>query len=237
MIRVFDEDPELGQALSPEQFEAARRYGIAEAREFGVGTHDPADVGRPDLLGLLILDGLMIRQVLVAQRKCGELVGPGSLVRPWDRFGEHAPMPFEVRWRVVEPVRLALLDQRMVNLAARLPPLMHAFVTRAVERSHTLALNIAIHCLQHVEMKLIVLFWHLADRFGKVTPDGTVIPLKLSHSDLAELISSRRPSVSARLGDLQRRNVLLRRADRTWMLIGNPPQEIIDMRSPPPDEE
>lgn len=127
-----------------------------------------------------MLDGLIVRGVNVAHRRCGELVGAGALLRPWGNFGEQAPMPFEVRWRVIEPVRLALRDQRVMVVSARWPPLMHAVVKRAVERSHALALNVAIHCLQHVELRLLVLFWHLADRFGRVTSEGTIIPIRLS---------------------------------------------------------
>ncbi|HET9102425.1 MAG TPA: hypothetical protein VFN55_03660 [Solirubrobacteraceae bacterium] len=93
-------------------------------------------------------------------------------------------------WRVIEPLRLAVLDPRVAVVGGRWPALMHAIVYRAVERSHALALNVGIHCLQHVELRLLVLFWHLADRFGRVTREGTVIPVKLSHGDIAELIGS-----------------------------------------------
>ncbi len=230
-VRLLDEDPDLGAELAPEAFERARRYAVCEVIDIGRGTYDPGRVGSPDLLGLLMIDGLLIRGVQVAERRCGELVGPGSLLRPWDHFGRYAPMPFEVSWRVVAPARLALLDHRMTMVAARWPALMHRMVARAVERSHALALNVAIHCLQHVELRLLVLLWHLADRFGRVTPEGTIIPLKLSHSDLAELIGSQRPSVSSRLAGLAASGPVIRRDDRTWMLCGDPPAEVRDMRA------
>ncbi len=229
--RILDEDPELGQALSAEQFQDARRHAVSEVRELPIGVHSPADVGDERLLGLLILDGLIIRQVLVAERRCGELVGAGSLLRPWDALDEHAPMPLEIRWRVIQPVRLALLDDRIVSVAAHWPRLMQAIVRRAVERSHTLAFNVAIHCLQHVDLRLLVLFWHLADRFGRVTADGVIVPLKLTHTDLAELVGAQRPSVSTGLAELQRQGKLVRAPDRTWRLLGDPPEELLDVKS------
>lgn len=76
-----------------------------------------------------------------------------------------------------------------------------------------------------------MLFWHLADRFGRVTSEGTVVPLRLSHSDIAELIGSQRPSVSVRLSDLAKRGILARRRDRTWVLLGEPPVELRDIRA------
>lgn len=230
-MRILDEDPALGAGLSREDFAQARQYAIAEVKELGRGSYDPSSIGGPELLGLLVLDGLMVRGVQVAQRRCGELVAPGALLRPWDNFGQNAPMPFEVRWRVIQPVRLALIDQRVSAVSARWPALMHGIVRRAVERSHALALNVAIHCLQHVELRLLVLFWHLADRFGRVTREGIVIPLKLSHGDLAELIGSQRPSVSSHLSRLSVRGEVVRRKDRTWLLRGEPPEEMRDMRA------
>lgn len=229
-VRLLDEDPELGAELPGEEFDQARRYAISEVVQIGRGRHDPGEIGGSDLLGLLVIDGLLIRSVLVAERRCGELVGPGALVRPWDHFGRHAPMPFEVGWRALAPVTLALLDQRIVTVTARWPALMHGIVKRAVERSHALALNMAIHNLQHVELRLLVLLWHLADRFGRVTTEGTIVPLALTHRDLAELIGSQRQSVSARLAALHAAGQVSRRQDRTWLLLGEPPTEVTDMR-------
>ena len=178
-VRLLEEDPDLAADLSPGDLEQASRYAVTEVVDLARGVHDPSRLGSGDLLGLLVIDGLLIRSVQVAERRCGELVGPGSLLRPWDHFGRHAPMPFEVGWRVISPARMALLDQRITMVAARWPALMHRMVARAVERSHALALNVAIHSLQHVELRLLVLMWHLADRFGRVPPEGTVIPLDL----------------------------------------------------------
>jgi CRP/FNR family transcriptional regulator, cyclic AMP receptor protein len=95
-----------------------------------------------------------------------------------------------------------------------------------------LAFNVAIHCLQHTELRLLVLFWHLADRFGRVTPTGTLVPLALSHSDLAELIGVARPSVSLSLKELAEQGLVRRnREDKTWLLGAEPPRELRDMRA------
>ena len=204
---------------------------MAEIAELQRGVYEPLPIGDEQLLGLLVVQGLLIRSVQVAERNCGELVGGGAILRPWDQFGQYAPMPFDVSWRVIEPVRFALLDQRLVAMGARWPPLMLGIMRRAVERSHALALNVAIHSLKHTELRLLVLFWHLADRFGRVTPEGTIVPLRLSHSDIAELIGSRRPSVSSRLAILGRERVIERRADRTWLLRGEPPAQVRDVRA------
>jgi hypothetical protein len=124
-----------------------------------------------------------------------------------------------------------MLDQRLTRISARWPSLIHTIIRRATERSQVLALSGAINSLQHVELRLLVLLWHLADRFGRVTRAGTVVPLELSHRDLAELVGAQRPSVSTRLSELHRRGELVRQADRTWLLPGAPPVELRDTRA------
>jgi DNA-binding GntR family transcriptional regulator len=58
-----------------------------------------------------------------------------------------------------------------------------------------------------------------------------VVPLRLSHANLAELVGSRRPSVSASLSRLAERGAVSRRPDRTWLLRGGPPEQLRDLRS------
>lgn len=231
-VRVLDVDRGLASALSEEELALARRYAVAEVVELGRGMHDPQqcfDGG--GLLGLLVIDGLLIRQVAVADRHCGELVGPGAVLRPWDDFGQAAPLPFDVSWRVIRETQLALLDRRFLATIIHWPPLIEAFTARAAERAHTLAFNVAIHCLRHVHVKLLALFWHLADRFGRVTSEGTHVPLPLSHSDLAELVGAQRPSVSVALKRLDQEGLVTRRTDdNTWLLSHEPPAELRDMR-------
>ena len=231
-VRILDEDRTFGAVLSKEDLSAARRYAIADVHELSRGSYRADDLSDGSgLLGLLVLDGLLVRQVAMAGRRCGEIIGPGALLRPWDDYGAGAPLPFELDWRVLQPVRFALLDKRFLAAILRWPPLIEAFVERATERAQTLAFNVAIHCVQRVDVKLLLLFWHLADRFGKVTPAGTVVPLSLSHADLAELVGAARPSVSTALKCLAERGFVQRnRTDRSWLLASELPEQLQDIR-------
>jgi CRP-like cAMP-binding protein len=174
---------------------------------------------------------MLIRQVAVGDRHCGELVGPGAVLRPWDDFGQVAPLPYEVSWRVLKETRLAQLDRRFLATIVHWPALIESFTARATERAHTLAFNVAIHCLRHVHLRLLALLWHLADRYGRVTPDGTHVPLALSHADLAELVGAQRPSVSVALKRLADDGQVRRAADNGWLLNHEPPAELRDMRA------
>jgi len=231
-VRLLDLDPSLASGLTEEELAGARRYAVVEAITLARGVYDPRELFRGDgLLGLLVLDGLLIRQVAVGDRQCGELVGPGAVLRPWDDFGRVAPLPFEVSWRVIRQIRLAQLDRRFLATIIHWPALIETFTARAAERAHTLAFNVAIHCLRHVHLRLLALLWHLADRFGRVTSEGTHVPLPLSHSDLAELVGAQRPSVSVALKRLEKAGQVRRAADNGWLLSHEPPSELRDMRA------
>jgi len=218
-VYVLDHDAGLRSALPESERARARQHAVAGVLELPVGDWrpDPADDAGAEL-GLLVLEGLLIRDVAIADARCGELVGPGALLRPEDDGALEAPMRHEITWRVVEPARLALLDRRFLRVAAHWPPLVTALVARATERAHDLGVMISIHSLKRVDARLLAYFWHLADRFGKVTADGVLIPLPLTHRQLALLVGAQRPSVTSALGVLAERDLLRRDERGQWLL-------------------
>jgi hypothetical protein len=145
-VQLLDEDPTLLELLSAHEQPAARRALSATVYSIPAGPWhpDPLTAKGDPHLGLLVLDGLLIRDVSVASTTCGELVGPGELLRPWDAFGERAPMPLEIEWKALVPLRIAVLDHEFAAVLASWPALVHAFIERAVERSLSLALHVAI---------------------------------------------------------------------------------------------
>jgi CRP-like cAMP-binding protein len=219
-VQLADEDPALLDLVPEQERSAARCALTAPAYSVPAGPWKPgvlAGDGEPHF-GLLLLDGLLLRDVSVAHTTCGELVGAGELLRPWDAFGERAPMPVEIDWKALEPLRIAVLDHDFAATLARWPTLVDAFVERAIERSHSLALHVAIHCIRRVDTSLLVLFVHLADRFGKVTPNGIAIPVKLNQADLGKLVGATRQSVNLALRQLLDRGALTHRDEDTWLL-------------------
>jgi CRP-like cAMP-binding protein len=67
-------------------------------------------------------------------------------------------------------------------------------------------------------VRLRTLFTHLADRWGRVTPDGVLLPLLLTHTVIAQLTGLRRPSVSLSLAELERTGEIVRLARDRWLL-------------------
>jgi CRP-like cAMP-binding protein len=68
-------------------------------------------------------------------------------------------------------------------------------------------------------LRLTLLLWHLAGRFGRVEPGGIRVPLPLTHRLLGRLVGAERPSVSHALARLHTAGLVTGHADE-WHLHG-----------------
>ena len=237
ICHVLREDAGLAEAVAPADRERAIEECIAATVRLPRGrwSGEHTDLMR-DGIGLLVLQGLLIRRVGIRGGSGAELLGDGDLLRPWQ--GEDAqPLAHTTGWRVLQPTRLAVLDLRAAQRLARYPELTGLLVARALERSRNLVMNMAIVYQARVDVRLHMLLWHLAYRWGYVRTDGTVLPLRLTHAVLAELVAARRPTVTAALSQLAGRG-LVHTIDDGWLLAGEPPGELLELQklAAPPRE-
>jgi CRP-like cAMP-binding protein len=232
-VRVLEVQPELAEGLDDEQAALARRHVVAVLDSVEPGPWRPADAYRrtPGALGLLIVDGMVARDLRIAGRWCSELLGPGDLLRPWDYEDDGgASVQSDSSWTVLEPVRVAVLDERFARVACKWPQLVAGIVSRTLRRSRWMAILLAISNLTRVDERVTALMWHLADRWGHVTPEGVVVPVPLTHDMIGRLVGAHRPSVTSALGDLGRSSVLTRR-ENGWLLHGEPPERLTANRN------
>jgi CRP/FNR family transcriptional regulator, cyclic AMP receptor protein len=226
-VRLLDEDPDLFAGLPPKGQLDARARAVAPVIRLERGRWS-ADVSRlcaPDsCLGLLVLDGLLVHSVVVVHEPRSEIAGPGDVLRPWQQETETASVPFASDWHVVDSARLAVLDDCFLAFAARWPNLLSAIVGRTVRRSNWLALQLAITDLRRVDDRILHFFWHLADRWGRMGPDGVAVPLPVTHDVLAQLVCAQRPTVTSALKRLTDEGRIRRRHDKTWLLAPKPPR-------------
>ena len=124
------------------------------------------------------------------------------------------------------PTRLAALDCGFEQRLVQYPELARSLVGRAIQRSKNLAVNMAIVHQARVDVRLHMLLWHLAARWGRVRSDGTVLRLRLTHTVLADLVAARRPTVTTALSELTRRG-LVRTDGETWVLPGEAPSDLL----------
>jgi CRP/FNR family cyclic AMP-dependent transcriptional regulator len=230
-VSVLERDPDLGDDLSPQEFELARQQAVARVVHFPKG---PWTVRRRDFkgsgnLGLLITEGILVRKVTVGDRTCAELLGPGDVVQPWLRLSTDSSIGTEIHWQVAQPLAMAVLDRGFMTRAARWPEIAAAISRRLMLRVHWLSFHLAVCHMRRVDDRLLLVLWHFSDRWGRVTPGGVQIDLPLTHSLLAAVVGARRPSVTAAVRALTEAGKLKARPRSRWLLVGQAPVELRQM--------
>ena len=225
LIRVFERDPDLladveEPAASHLRLRMATRRVCVEPGPWRPAIDDDERSGH---LGLLVVDGLLVRTLHLAGRESSEVVGPGDLLRPWDVDDEHGSVACVSEWRVLQPTLLASLDRRFAAGAARWPAITAALLERSARRSRALVHQATIGHVRRADSRLLLALWHLADRWGRVTPRGVLVPVPLTHQLLAQITCLRRPTVSAGLGELAQAGEISSLRDGGWLLHGAPP--------------
>ncbi|HEX2105104.1 MAG TPA: helix-turn-helix domain-containing protein [Solirubrobacteraceae bacterium] len=215
---LLDIDAELGDTLDPRHLAEARARAVVAVVDLPSGPWSPAPIeelgSRP--FAILVVDGLLVREVLLAGSTATELLGPGDLVdfRPAD----DALLPTTIQWSVPEAAEVAIIDDRILAMLRSWPLIGRILLERAARRAGRLATHRAIAQLPRVDERLLALFGHVAEHWGRVGTAGMVIPLHLTHETLGRLIGARRPTVSLALKELSTAGMLERRADGAWLL-------------------
>lgn len=219
-VRFLMEDADLLAGVEPHL--AAQLQRMVTAPLLPITTRLPfaGEAPGPDVLGLLVLDGLLSRRLLLCGRSSIDLLGPGDLIRPWQEDEPAGPLMRATLWRALSPARAAVIDGEAVRtLSAAAPSVLAALVARVVDRNHALSERLAIAQMPVLRTRIMALLWHLADQWGRVEPGRTVIPLRLSHSALAELLAAQRPSVSVAIAGLVTERHVGRGDDGFWHLL------------------
>jgi hypothetical protein len=171
---------------------------------------------REDCFGILVLEGLLLAELDAGRAHAGWLVGSHDLIRPW---GVHElVLTDRTRWQALLPSRVALLDHPFGLRAAGIPMVARVLVTRAARTSNWLLAKSLVLSSPVIEERLLLLFALLAERWGRVTADGVVLHMPLTHAMLATLCGARRPSVTLALGELARDGLLSCTAKGSWLL-------------------
>lgn len=227
---MLREAPELAESVPARVRGKAISECVAVELHVAPGSWDVERSIAPEgTVGLLVLSGLMIRRVGIDGRTGAELLGEGDLLRPWQGELDDSTLPLRSSWSVVEPSRLAVLDGAFMARVVRYPELVGALLALAIERSRNFAVQLAIIHQARVDIRLRMLLWHFASRWGRVRTDGTILPLRLTHAVLADLVAARRPTVTSALTRLSKLG-LVRFDGEVWVLSGGPPVDLPEAR-------
>jgi CRP-like cAMP-binding protein len=216
-VTLIDADADLADAVGVGSRDHARTALIARTLEVPSGRWNPLEVG--DAGALLVIEGALLREVDACDAAALELLGPGDLIVPTADDGDDGFVDVRVSWSAVLDSRMAVLGATLVQRLSDWPGVLEVLVRRMAERSNRQAVMQAICNNPRVDVRLRGLFWHLADRWGRVTPGGIVLPLRLTHDALARLVGAQRPTVSTALKSLERAGEVTRRRDGAWVLL------------------
>src|SRR3954465_8499861 len=215
---LFDIDPELAERLDPRQRIEARSRAIVAVAELAPGPWSPdlltPAVSRP--FGLMVVDGLLLRELLLGGSTATEMLGPCDVLAT--AAAHDALLPTEGRWSVPQAARVAVLDDRLLQILRAWPGVGRVLLDRSARREMRLSIHRAIAQLPRVHQRLLALFAPMAERWGRVAAAGVVLPLQLTHETLGRLIGARRPTASLALKELASAGLLERRNDGSWLL-------------------
>ncbi len=224
-VQLLEADPGLGEGLASVQLSAARRAVIAPVQRLGTGTWE-FEGSQVPTAGFLVVEGCLTREVVILGETAAiEFLAEGDLLRPSGEAGS-ASVGSRVVWQVLEPTRLARLDRHFLLTAQPWPEVTVELLKRQERRAEWLADILAISHLPRVDLRVLVLFWQFADRWGKVRGGEVTVPIPLTHLNIARLVGARRPTVTTTLRRLTEAGLLLQESNGHWLLRGGPPQEL-----------
>jgi hypothetical protein len=214
LASLVDLDPDIAAALPTKDVPLARRAlaGHVVALPAGATAVDGLD-GGADAWAAYLISGVVVRSTHVGRVALPELMGPGEIVPP--AAVHDGVVPATERLTVVEDAEALVLGRAAAHALARWPE-VHAVVEerRDAQRRRTAVLG-AIAQLPNVDLRLLAVLWHIAETWGSVGPDGTLVPFPLTHQMLGWFVAAERPTVSLAL---KRLDGVHRNDDGTWLL-------------------
>jgi CRP/FNR family transcriptional regulator, global nitrogen regulator len=141
-----------------------------------------------------------------------------ALLREGDVFGE---LSLEETSRqnafaeAITPARVAVVRKSVLNEVIKRSPefalkLFSSFSERLRQSDETIESLLD----REVSARLATLLSHLGDRFGEPYGSGTVLKVRLTHQDLANMIASTREAVSKEMSEFQRAGLIETRNHR-----------------------
>jgi len=218
VVSVLDHDAELWAAVPDDERLLARRTFTGHVVPARPGPLDLSALlaGEPATWEALVLSGVLVRVTRLGRAELPELLGPGDLLAPPGDAGRVLPVAEEVA--VVERAELIVFGRRAAAVAGRWPGILTVLSARRdAARRRAVALGAIAH-QPNVELRLLAVLWHLAERWGREEEEGTVVPFPLSHETLGRFVAARRPTVTLGLRALEDRGLVARSSEGCWVL-------------------
>ena len=171
--------------------------------------------------GFVVVSGHLAGRVAVYGGTGVELAGPGDVILVDERDATDDP---RVVFSGVDACQVAWIQDKSWRAMLRHPAWSKALIEAQAQRADHLRALQAASTLTRVDDRILGAMWLLAERFGHVTADGTVVGIPLAHRLIGELIGARRPTVTTAVSKLTAEGYLSRCRRGRWLLLGEAPR-------------
>lgn len=178
---------------------AAALEGLPTVRLHG---GEEFEVGGTAAVCCIVASGRLALSFIAAEdreRTIGILEQGDVLVRPMDSWAASGP---QVRCFAIDDAAMRLVDRPRLEAWMLVPELAVNLVRVLTAQIADRELAVAIALEPRVERRLLLKLRQLAERWGRVTPDGIRLDLRLTHQELANMVGAVRESVTIALGRL-----------------------------------
>ena len=175
----------------------------------------------PTAFAFLVAEGVVLKETVLAARSALEVLGPGDVLAPPLSDARQLGLPAISRYVGHGSASIAVLDRRFAQAARRWPALSGLLNDRLGQQTHRASMHLAMLHQPRAEDRIMALFVDLAERFGRVTPDGVIVELDLTHETIGRLVGSQRPTVSLALTGLGSTGALTRLDRGGWRIGGH----------------
>lgn len=144
-----------------------------------------------------------------------------ALIEPGELFGELAVFEGGTREEFAEAMdnsTVVLIPGEEIRRLMEEQPAVSIEVTRLMGlRRRRIERRLKSLLFRSNRERLIHLLLELAEKYGRPTPEGVLIGIRLSHQDLASVIGSTRETVTVILGELQEEGAVTVRRRRIYL--------------------
>jgi len=174
------------RGLSPDQHQ--RLAPLASLREFARGDELWREGDEADLLTVIVKGRVKVVRHADAGDVILEIFGEGE---PVGAIAVYNYIPYPASAIALEPVTLLCLPRRdYFELLDRNPEFARAIMRELTKLVLALTRKLQDARGQRVETRIAQLFGSLAERMGRNTDEGVLIPLKLTRQEVADLVGT-----------------------------------------------
>ena len=141
------------------------------------------------------------------------------LVPPADAWATVGP---RLRCRALQPSIVLFVDHERFDDWLTVPRIAANLVRVLAAQIADRELAVAIALEPRVDRRLLLKLRQLGERFGRVTPQGVRLDLRLTHQQLADMVGAVRESVTIAMGKLAQSGELNIENRTIWIPTGEP---------------